>query len=198
MSEHSSSLVRQFRKRIAPDKHSTVKMLSEDALAEDYQFLRLVASGVPYMKFVNRLSIQNFNRIRALAISDLFEDVDEDAKVSFLGPLDIHEARQMPEYTEISEGLKETAQALSSEETAIEWVRKRGGPKARRALERVLATGDPSIASRAAAEILDREVPRAAVRGDDDRVVHLDPEAARLIGETLETHRKSLPKDAGS
>lgn len=193
MPEPSKSLAVQFRAKPDPDLQSHAAKLVEEAAKEDYEFIAEVAMEVPFSAFLDRMTVQNFNRVRALAVSDLFEDVVEEVRAKLVPSMTLQDARSLPEYREICEMLRAAAKRIATEGGAKAWL-ERAAPRARRAMSRVFRAGnDPREAARAAAEVLDREIPKASRTQDDTRLVRFDEESARLMNETLEIHRKTLP-----
>lgn len=187
MDEPSKSLVRQFRRRIPPDKKSSAREFVSLSTRETWEFMQEVASEVPYSAFVGRLKVQTFERLRILALSDEFEEVEDDARLEMIAPLDLELARGLPEYEEIRRLLKEAAEGLSNPENAREWVEKKGVRKATRALSRVMRAdvADPREGARAGAELLDRVVPKASRLLDEKPPVDLSDEAKAQVDASI-------------
>ena len=124
MDEPSKALVAQFRRRIPPDKKSAAAEFVSLSARETYEFMQEVASEVSYSLFVGRLKVQTFERLRILALSDEFEEVEDEARAALIAPLTLDLARGEPEYQEIRDLLREAARELSNPENTREWVAK--------------------------------------------------------------------------
>lgn len=182
MDEPSKSLVRQFRRRIPPDKQSAAREFVSLSTRETWEFMQEVASEVPYSAFVGRLKVQTFERLRILALSDEFEEVEDEARLEMIAPLDLELARGLPEYEEIRKLLREAAETLASPENTRDWIEQKGARKATRAISRVMRADvkDPREGARAAAEVLDRIVPKASRLLDEKPPVDLSEESKAL------------------
>lgn len=199
MAEPSQALERLFRKRVPKDKASVAMLIVQESSADTYEFLREVALAVPYSLFMDRLSVQTFSRLQALALSDEFEEVEEEAKEVILGGRSPAEYREIPEYVEIRAKLRAAATSLSQPENAKEWLERQGGKQARRVLSRVLraSVADPREAARAAAEVLDREIPKTSRNADAPKTVHFDEEAQGLLEDALRRDREARGLPSG-
>lgn len=145
--------------------------VSNDALAdaniEAVRFLQDVCMEVAYADYAGKLTIQNFLRIRQLAFQDVFEDISEETKATSLkvnGEVTLESIRGQAAYEEIKQRFIEAAKRMSRKESGTEWL-ERVQERNRRNLERFARTSDKELmkdAGRAAAEILEREMPKAS------------------------------------
>jgi hypothetical protein len=192
MTEPSAALARIFRPRLPKDTKTLANVVMEEASAETYEFLREVALEVPFSGFMETLSVQQFERLKILAVSDEFESVEEDAIAALVRPYLVADLRALPEYAQIRDRLRAAARQLATPEGAQQWLERVGGPRSRRALSRVLraTTKDPRESARAAAEVLDREIPAISRNADGPRLVRFDEKAAELLDQALERDRQ--------
>lgn len=169
-----------------------------DAAKETLHFLQDVVMEVPYAKWSGRVKVQVFERMRLLAVSDTFDEIDDVARVQVLfnddPTVNLRALRRHPVYREILEAIASAAQRLSTGETPEDWLR-RVSDRSRRALDRAARTSlDLNVAGRAAAELFERELPKAArLPPERKRLVELSPEAAKVLATAL---RESTEKEA--
>lgn len=187
----SRALAKVFRIRPTPDKVSLAKSLVERSTAETYEYVEEIAAEVTYAEFIEKLTIQEFERLKLLALSDEFESVTEEAKLEFLPGQNLAALRALPEYTEMKRRLREAATYLSSDENNQAW-QKRTRSRVRRALVRTIRPGvDPMTAGRAAAELLDREIPKASRTNEEPRPLEISEESAARLSKALAAINKN-------
>lgn len=150
------------------DSQSVSASALQDANVEDLRFLQDLALELPYSDFAVRgMTIQNFLRTRQLAFQDVFEDISEGVKQESLtkdGKLDPAAVRAQPEYAEMVERFRALTEKFSKPESDRAWLQRIAG-RNRRNMERFARTNDKDLlrdAGRAAAEILEREMPKAS------------------------------------
>lgn len=164
-----------------------------DANTEDIRFLQDLALELPYAEFATRgVAIQHFLRLRTLAFQDTFEDIPEELKRQTLsadGSRDPKQLRKLPEYLEMCSRFKALAETFSKPESDRSWLQRVAG-RNRRNMERFARTNDPELmrdAGRAAAEILEREMPKASrAQVNLGPQIHITAEGAAVLAKAFQ------------
>lgn len=172
------------------------------AARETLRFLQDLAHKVPYRDYMT-LKAQVFERVRALAISDEFEDVSDEYKYEILRttrPLEYY--RSLPEYDAIRTRLRELAANIYSEHDADgkDWLEQNKG-MALREMVRLLRDGADTSpgASKLMQEMVERVLPAKASRTMSEGVVIRPmPEFFDLLQNALDVSRKAAEAEAKS
>lgn len=153
---------------------------------ETWTFLQDVSRVVRYRDYL-LLKAQTFERIRALALSDEFEEIDETARRQ-IAPDNVRvELRKMPEYKEIRDKLRAeaTRRALAKEDPE-KWLEE-AAPHAKRALTNMLKHGGSSeLVMDAAQQVMDRVHPKQARQSNAEvMVVNMPPNFEKTLTKAL-------------
>lgn len=168
------------------------------AARETLRFLQDLAHKVPYRDYMT-LKAQVFERVRALAISDEFEDVTDEYRLDILKtsrPLSYY--RNLPEYTAIRDRLRELASNIYSEHDADgkDWLEQNKG-MALREMVRLLRDGADTSpgASKLMQEMVERVLPAKASRtAAEGASIRPTPEFLELLTTALEVSEKAKEK----
>lgn len=173
---------------IDQDVKSWLPSVMKSSTEETGRFLSDLCHTVEYSDYPT-LKVQDFIKLRALAMSDEFENISDDARRALLKTSQKLEVfRSYPEYTRMRQNLREALLAAneSAEVDPRVWLEKFARKSARRQILRLIAAGPENREStKLLAEILDRELPKMSRNAGEVKPMVFTPEAAKLLEEAL-------------
>lgn len=159
-----------------------------------------IACRVRYLDYMHTLSRVEFENCLAVCLSDLFEDMDEDALQRWVRREAVGRVRQRPEYQAMLQRIRQEMQGIQSleGETSADWVRRRARD-ARNAIERQMLRGKSAKdILKAASEVLERDMPKASRSASGPAVVLFREEDAVLVERAMKVIApESATKDGG-
>ena len=156
-----------------------------DASRDTFNFLEEVAVEITYSRFFGRCKVQLFERLRALAISDVFEDVTDEARTKLVKPYTPEQIRGMDVYLEVKTAIEMAARRIAGEESPQDFLA-RVGMRSARALERVARRGSEKERGKAAAEIFERQIPKMPRTSiQETKVIVLSDKSAKVLREAF-------------
>lgn len=186
MSQHP--LTRREPPRQVFDERSHIADVCAPATQETLRFLQDVCFQVPYRDFLT-LKFKTFERIRALAMSDEFEEVTDEAKSAILGLMvPIEDLRSYPEYEAIRLRLRTAAAEWGSDGEGRKWLEETATKVARTAIIRGLREGvggENREATKVALEVMERDIPKLSRNQGDKKVVHVPDDLRELLEQAL-------------
>lgn len=183
-----------------PDGDSTwLKNILGPAQRETLRFLQDLAHRIEYKDYLT-LSVQAFSRCRALALSDEFEEIEDESLMELLRTRKgLEHYRALPEYTAMRQQMREMATALYSEhdKDGKDWLESNKA-MALREMVRLLRDGADTSpgASKLMSEMVERVLPAKASRtGNEGAVIRPTPEFLELLQNALEVTEKAKAVD---
>lgn len=191
------------------DKSFTMEVIG-DATRETKQFLREIALEIDYPRFGRPLGlkVQMFEIVRALAMIDEFEGMDDSKGSAFrkwfedqLEGRTLEHVRAHKTYKMIQREIQKIADQLALPESEEEWI-KRIRKRTRRALDFAgRETKDQLTAAKALSEIFERDMPKQTRLMEQKEItVRIDEESAnrlaRAMGELRDKKASRITADA--
>lgn len=143
-----------------------------------------VACRVRYLDYMQVLTRTQYENTLAVCLSDLFEQFEDETVQKFVKGERVEAVRARPEYASMREEMRQASlaiQSLDGGETSAEWVRRRARD-ARNAIERtMLRSKAPKEVLAAAAEILERDMPKASRLQSGPGVILFRDQDAELV-----------------
>lgn len=179
------------QKEAPPDNSgSWVHRVVGPAARETLRFLQDLSYKIPYQDFLN-LKVQVFERCRALAISDEFEDLTDDDRLEMLRTnRSLEYYRELPEYAVMRERLRAFAQTIYSDhdKDGKDWLEENKAIAQREMIRLIRDGADTSPgASKIVQEIAERVLPAKASRTmAEGAVIRATPEFEDLLKNALD------------
>lgn len=171
--------------------------LLSDAVAgadqDTLKFLADVAVLVRYEDYTH-LKLQVFQRVRAVALSDAFEEITDEARAALCAPMELSDIRQMADYEAMLGEYQRSAKGGAGFEMDGKEFLKRHGREFRRKMLEVLREGTQDQQRQIAMEMLERELPPKLSRDGKGgmRVVMFPENFSELLQAAVEQMPKRL------